>query len=143
MKTRKTSDSKPRRKTPADSAGAAALPPNSRTRIGNGSRMHAGVDGRSTAARRWKEIYLDAMSRTDGRRIQLCRQLASLVVARERLDGALANGQEVDVLDLVRCAGAINRTMMHLGLAEPAPDPLPADAPSWLIGPRAPEGAAP
>jgi hypothetical protein len=103
------------------------VPRNNRSRIGNGSALPAGVDGRSSAARRWKEIFRDAMSRAATRHETLCRQLASLVVARERLDAAMANGETVDVADLVRLAGQVHRTMRALGLVatdadEPALD---------------------
>jgi hypothetical protein len=116
------------RNSPADRARSAAVPRNNRSRLGNGSILPAGVDGRSGAARRWKELYRDSMERTDGRHEVLCRQLASLVVARERLDAAMASGETVDVLDLVRLAGQIHRTMRAMGLVttdadvEPAPD---------------------
>ncbi len=92
------------------------MPINNRTRVGNGSALPSGIDGRRSAARRWKEIFRDGMDRTGGKHETLCRQLASLVVARERLDAALASGEAIDVLALVRIAGAISRTMSTLGI---------------------------
>jgi hypothetical protein len=117
-----------RRSPPADSPRIAAVPANNRSRLGNGSILPAGVDGRSSAARRWKEIFRDAMDRTTGRHETLCRQLASLVVARERLDAAMANGETVDVLGLVRLAGQVHRTMRALGLVTTDANAEPADA---------------
>ena len=82
------------RRTPADSPHVAPVPANNRSRLCNGSALPSGVDGRSSAARRWKEIFSDSMHKTGGRHEQLCRQLASLVVARETLDARLGAGRE-------------------------------------------------
>ncbi len=109
--------------SPAERARIADIPRNNRSRLGNGSILPAGVDGRSSAARRWKEIFRDSMAQTGGVRDSLCRSLASLTVQREALDAALARGESVDTALLVKLSGEIRRTMTRLGLdEEPAED---------------------
>lgn len=102
------------------------MPANNRSRLGNGSALPSGIDGRTGPARRWKECFYYYMSETGGRHEQIIRGLASLIVARERLDAAMAKGEAVDVLALVRLAGQIQRCLRALGLVtvddEPAPD---------------------
>ena len=101
-------------RSPADRAGSAAVPRNNRSRIANGSSL--GIDQRTRAGRRWRDIYLDAMARTGGRNQTLCRSLASLTVQHEEMDAKLARGEPVDVDTLVKVAGAIGRVMVRAGL---------------------------
>jgi hypothetical protein len=94
------------------------------------------VDGRSCAARRWRDLFRDYSQQTGGRHDQLCRSLASLVVRREQVDVALVSGGPVDTDELLRLCGAINRTMAKLGLVvdddEPSADPT-VPKPNWLL----------
>lgn len=109
------------RKQPADSARLVAAKPTARSRITNGKQLHAGADGRTREARRWRDLYRHYMVATGGRCEQLCRSLASLIVERERLDAACARGEPVDALLLVRLSGEIRRLLTRLGLDEPEP----------------------
>lgn len=122
MKTARTSGPEPHKNSPADRTGIAAVPRNNRSRITNGA---LGVDLRSKQGRRWRDVYSDAMRETGGRHETLCKQAATLIVQRERMDAALARGEDVDVSLLIKLAGAINRTLTRLGLDaehEPAED---------------------
>ena len=104
-------------KKPKGRKRSAIAPSTILSRITNGSRLLDGIDARSKHARRWRDLYRDFLARTGGHHDQGCRQLASLIVAREILDARLARGEDVNSLHLVRLAGAINRTLARLNLA--------------------------
>lgn len=87
-----------------------------RSRLANGAILPDGIDGRSSAARRFRDLYREYMALTDGLAPDLCRQLASLVITREGLDAQAARGELVDPLGLSRICGAIGRTRRSLGL---------------------------
>ena len=93
-----------------------------RAAITNGACLLMGVDHRSRAARRFRDLFQVYMRQTGGRYEELCRQAASLVTQREVLDAAIVRGEKVDPLHLVRLAGAINRTLDKLGRASVDPD---------------------
>lgn len=91
-----------------------------RSALSNGSRiLPKGIDGRSAEARRWKDVYRDAMDRTGGRCEQACRSYASLVVEREAFDADIAQGYVIDRWELVRLTNAIDRLERRLGLDKP------------------------
>lgn len=75
--------------------------------ITTGSRLHADADGRSASARRWRDLYHNAIAR--GASEQLARSLASLTSERERMDAAIARDEPIDRWELVRLANAIAR----------------------------------
>jgi hypothetical protein len=95
-----------------------------RSSITNGKLFGTEVDGRSRAARRWRDVFQDYFRQTDGRHEVLCRSLASLVVERERLDAAIVRGEAADPLHLVRVCGAIARTLERLNVACDEPEAL-------------------
>lgn len=129
--------------SPAERARTAAVPRNNRSAVSNGSRVANGIDLRSREGRRWRDLVLHYLSETGGRHDALCKQAASLIIQRERLDSMLARGEPVDTLDLVRLCGAINRTLARLGLDEPEPYDGTDDAPPWVVRSKRPEAAAP
>ena len=104
------------------------MPANNRSRLGNGSALPSGTDGRRSAARRWKEIFRDGMARTGGRHETLCRSYASLVVRREMIDAEVVRGVDVDVDLLLRIASEIRRTAERLGLLGDLPGEDETDA---------------
>jgi hypothetical protein len=93
--------------------------PMARSRLTNGKLLPAGIDGRCRDARRYRDLYSQFMRQCHGQHDQLCRQLASLVLQRERLDAAIARGELADDLHLVRLAGIINRTLARLNRVAP------------------------
>jgi hypothetical protein len=109
-----------RQKQPADSRRITAA--SARSRLTNGKQLHAGIDGRSQPARRWRDLFRAAMERTGSRHEQLCRSLASMVIERERLDAAAASGLPVDVSLLVKLSSEIRRTQERLGILGPDGD---------------------
>jgi|GEM_PF-6712495 hypothetical protein len=81
-----------------------------------------GVDRRTRAAKRWRDLFM-AYAVESGAlgqgmaRENLCRQAATMTVARERLDAATARGELVDADTLVRLGNALGRVLGALGLA--------------------------
>lgn len=99
----------------------ADLPAASRSAITNG---RLGVDLRTAAGRRWRDVFIQTMEATGNRNESLCRQLATLTVRREQLDAEVAAGRDVDVDLLLRLSSEVRRTQERLGLTadEPGPD---------------------
>lgn len=95
-----------------------------RSKITNGTRLLAGIDGRSLTARRFRDLYTHYMQQTGGQHEELCKQLASLVLRRELLDAAQVRGEDIDTLHLVRLSNSISRTLKRLDIikAKKTPD---------------------
>lgn len=147
MKTAPNSGPEPHQNSPADSRVPAAAKKTARSRLTNGSQTFLErLDGRGVLARRWRDLYWDFLAQTGGKNETLVRTLTSLCVQRDAIDVRLARGEPVETADLIRVAGAISRLMTKLGLVADADadnEPLPADAPEWMLGRRAaPEEAA-
>jgi hypothetical protein len=88
-----------------------------RSAITNGRALLAGVDGRSRAARRYRDLVAHYTRQTGGRSEELVRQLASLILQRELLDAQAVRGEPVDALHLVRLCNSISRTLSRLKIA--------------------------
>jgi hypothetical protein len=98
-----------------------------RSRITNGSKMVANVDGRSAEARRYKDLTMSladdlggASALTEAQRA-LVRQAAAMIVQSEKLQGAVLRGEIVDYEQLTRLANAATRILTRLGLKKPSP----------------------
>jgi len=115
--------------SPASRPRLADLPAASRSRIANG---RLGVDLRTAAGRRWRDVFLAAMEATGSRHESLCRQLATLTVRREQLDADVAGGRDVDVDLLLRLASEVRRTLTRLGLTD-VEDPVGEDVTDQVI----------
>lgn len=94
------------------------------------STVLKGVDGRTLAARRYRDLvagFRHDLGRHPSTAEQaLIAQAAALVMQRERLAAEVAAGRDADPRAMVRLAGALGRTLRELGLSKP---PKPA-APS-------------
>jgi len=93
-----------------------------RSAVTNGKRLLAGIDQRSSTARRYRDLVNGYLAETGRKEPDLCKQAASLVLQRELLDAAMVRGEPVDTLLLVRLSGAINRTLERLQRASVDPD---------------------
>src|SRR3979409_1914220 len=86
--------------------------PQARSRITNGSRMLDGIDGRSTIARRLRDIVrgllveFDVTTEADQ---ALVRQAAVLSVLSEQLQAQLVRGELVDARAVKNLSGQISR----------------------------------
>ncbi len=103
---------------------SATGPPSAalRSALSNGRRVVAAADNRSASARRLRDVRHD-LTAAIGRPLQpgealLVHRVASLTVAAERLDSALARDEVVDADALVRVGNAIARLLTSLGLAQ-------------------------
>jgi hypothetical protein len=84
-----------------------------RSRVTNGTRLLVGVDGRSTQARRFRDLmhaYKDQFDSATADR-NLVRQAALLALKREQLQAAVVRGEPVGTDTLTNLAG---RTLADL-----------------------------
>ncbi|AKM11520.1 hypothetical protein AB433_03895 [Croceicoccus naphthovorans] len=98
--------------------------PQARTRVGNGSTVLAGVDGRSATFRRYREVLASLVTDMGGdpseAQSQLARRAASLVCWCEEQDAAAANGEEFDVKAYTTASNTLRRLLGDLGLERTA-----------------------
>jgi len=115
-----------------ESQAIADRPSRLRSRVTNGSKMVAGLDGRSAEARRYRDL---AMSFTDdlggaGKLTEaqrtLIAQAATLQVQAERVQAAVLKGELVDVEQLTRLANASMRILSRLGIKRERRDTTPS-----------------
>ena len=106
----------------ADRHSLAELPSRQRSRVTNGSKLIADVDGRSAEARRYKDVAMSladdlggAAGLTEAQRA-LVRQAAAMIVQSEKMQGAMIRGELVDVEQQTRVANALSRTLNRLGI---------------------------
>jgi hypothetical protein len=80
------------------------------------------VDGRSTIARRYREIGAAIATDLGGgaelteAQQQLIRSAAGLVVLREKLDVLAVNGEKVDIGEYTRITNSLTRLLSAIGL---------------------------
>jgi hypothetical protein len=105
----------------------AARPPAIRAAITNRPLTLRNVDGRTMAARRYRDICL-ALSDDLGGQDKLSepskilvRQAAALSVQTETLQSKIIAGVDVDLEQLTRLSNVLGRTLQRLGLKKPAP----------------------
>jgi hypothetical protein len=117
---------------PADSPQIAGRSNVARSRVTtNDSRLLAGVDGRSTIARRYRDVMEAIISDLGGEEVigegqrQLARRAAALSVQCEQIEANMATGGHVDANDYVRLVNALNRTLKTIGLKRQMKDVTP------------------
>ena len=103
------------------SATNATRPAAVRSKVTNGRKMIANLDGRSGPARRWRDLvigYADDLgglaNLTEVQRT-LIAQAATLQVESERLQALVLKGKSADTEGLTRLANATQRTLQQLG----------------------------
>ncbi len=101
-------------------ARVVSRPPTTRSAISNGSRILEGIDGRSTGARRFKDLIesfsrdmggIDCLSETEQ---SLIRQAAIVTMRGEQLQAAIVRGEHVDPDDLVRLSNTARRCLASI-----------------------------
>jgi hypothetical protein len=101
-----------------------------RSKVTNGKKMLAGLDGRSAEARRWRDLVASYTSDLGGpaklteAQRTLVTQAATLQVQAERMQAAVIRGEPVDAEQLTRLANAATRCLARLGMRA-APDKPP------------------
>jgi hypothetical protein len=106
---------------PDESPASSARKPTARSRVTNGKELLANIDGRSTEARRYRDLCLSfaddlggAAGLTESQRA-LVRQAAALSVQSEKLQAAMIRGEDVSDEQMTRVANSLSRTLSRLG----------------------------
>jgi len=115
----------------------ATPPPTARSAVANGSKLFIeGVDGRSAAARRYRDLVAEFTSDIGGdpseAQKQLIRRAASLSVWCELVEVRLANGEDVDIGPLTTAANSLRRILQDIGLERRQKDITPPDLHTYL-----------
>jgi hypothetical protein len=111
---------------------SAARPLAVRSALTNNPLAVRGVDGRSLAARRYRDICLalgDDLGGSDKlpeSTLILIRSAAALSVAVENLQSKIVAGEDVDLEQLTRLSNVQARAVARLGLKKPEPPRPPS-----------------
>ncbi len=110
-----------------DSVPSAARPLTVRSAVTNDPLKLRGVDGRSLAARRYRDVAIALAADLGGQdklneptKI-LVRQAAALTVQVEALQTKIVAGEDNDHEQLTRLSNVLGRTLQRLGLKRPVP----------------------
>jgi hypothetical protein len=99
-----------------------------RDRVSNGRDILPGVDGRSSIARRYREITSAILTDNGGpefvseARTHLVRRFAAVAVQAERIEAELVNGEEIDIYAHMLLCSTAARLASRIGL-----DRIPRD----------------
>ncbi len=106
-----------------------------RASITNGTRLLAGVDGRSASARRFRDLVaaLKAEYAADheltAAELGAIRHVAAMMLHAEQLQAAVVKGESVDSDKLIRLSGEARRLLATLRKRVAAPDKAPPWSP--------------
>src|SRR5262245_11379694 len=93
----------------------AAKKPRARARVTNGSQLLDGVDGRSAAARRYRDVLAQLVADLGGDPTEaqsiIARRAATLAVWCEGEEAAMANGEEADIATFTTACNALRRLL--------------------------------
>lgn len=112
-------------KMPPDSAAIAARPPTTRSKVTNGSRLFLSADGRSSEARRLRDLVddlaapLGGMAKLDEAMAQRVRTCAVISVQLELMSAAVARGELIDATSLAALSSQQQRLLKSI-----APPPV-------------------
>ena len=118
--------------SPAGSPAITPRKPTARSRVSNGKDWLAGVDQRSSIARRYRDLMAEAIADSGGlsecsqARLQLIRRLAALSVQLEQLEANLADGAEIDITEYTVLTSTLVRVVSRLGLERRSRDVTPS-----------------
>jgi hypothetical protein len=108
--------------SPAVRSQAAPPPPAVRSRVTNHRDLLPGLDGRSSAARRFRDLvaaFINDMGGADqcsDIKLGLLRRLAAVTVQAEVLEARMINGEQVDIGTLCTLASTTVRLSQRLGI---------------------------
>ena len=114
--------------SPAGSPAITPRKPTARSRVSNGKDWLAGVDQRSSIARRYRDLMAEAIADSGGlsecsqARLQLIRRLAALSVQLEQLEAKLADGGDIDIAEYTSLTSTLVRVVSRLGINRVARD---------------------
>jgi hypothetical protein len=90
--------------------------------VSNGREVLPDVDGRSTVARRYRDISGAIVADQGGinqcseSRLQLIRRFAAAAVLAEQMESRLANGEEVDIAEHALLTSTMVRVAQRIGI---------------------------
>ena len=100
----------------------------SKSKVSNGTRLLAGVDGRSATFRRFRDLVADLMAEQDRdlsiSEIGLIRSAAALLVRSEELQAAAVRNEDLDGDELIRLTSEARR-LLHCLRKSALPEPEP------------------
>ena len=117
---------------PTESIGITPRKPTARSRVSNGKDWLAGIDRRSSIARRYRDLMAEAIADAGGvdecsqARLQLIRRLAALSVQLEALEAKLADGADIDIAEYTSLTSTLVRVVSRLGINRVARDVSPS-----------------
>ncbi len=115
---------------PATSTALDKPKAQARSRIGNGKALLQNVDGRSTAARRYREVLSQLVSDMGGdpseAQIIIARRAATLAVWCEQVESEMANGKGINIGEFTTATNALRRLLADIGLERRAKDITPS-----------------
>jgi hypothetical protein len=86
-----------------------------RSKINNGTRLFTNIDGRSSSARRFRDLVQSFEAEFDGNLCEadrsLIRQAATLLLKSEQIQEAVVRGEPVDSDALIRMASTAKRVL--------------------------------
>jgi hypothetical protein len=103
-----------------------------RSRISNHRDLLPDVDGRSTVARRYRDIASQIATDQGGlehlseSRLQLIRRFSACACLAEQLEAALARGQEIDISEHALLCSTMTRIASRIGI-DRIPKPISDD----------------
>jgi hypothetical protein len=103
-----------------------------RSRISNGKDLLPDVDGRSTVARRYRDIASQiaidqgGLEHCSESRLQLIRRFSACAVLAEQMEAALARGQEIDISEHALLCSTMTRIASRIGI-DRIPKPIDDD----------------
>ena len=111
-------------------ARKATVPkPQAGTSVGNGKDILPGVDGRSVAMRRYKEILGQLVRDMGGDPSEaksiIAKRSATLAVWCENAEADMANGLPIDIGEFTTATNALRRLLTDIGLERKARDITP------------------
>ncbi len=118
--------------SPAGNPAITPRKPTARSRVSNGRDWLAGVDQRSSIARRYRDlvgqIAIDqgGADRCSEIRMQLIRRFASGAVLAEELEARLARGEPVDIAEHALLSSTLVRLAQRIGINRVAKDLTPS-----------------
>jgi hypothetical protein len=104
----------------AATSAVVGNPSKTPSRVSNGSSMLPGIDGRSAAARRYRDLAMSFAGELGGEAAMtepekaLVRLAAALTVQGETMQAAIIRGDTVDDEQVVRTANALTRALTQL-----------------------------
>ena len=117
--------------SPLDRPSVGARAPALRARVTNHKDLLPGLDGRTGAARRFRDLVnsyiadMGGLDRCSEIRLGLVRRLAAATVQAELLEAEMVNGEQIDIGHLCTLASTTVRIASRLGLERRTKPVLP------------------